>query len=157
VTVENKEIFGTVRNVRSPSSNPGRDMFALPFSEHTNSSAYPNKYRKVLNFLSFLLSYSDIFLPTHCMCRGYCCTWSHSVTHTITPHTHTHTHTIGRDVGSANGSDLYLTTQNTHNRQTPISSAGFEPPNPSKRWAADPFFRPCSPRDRQTFTFRITS
>ena len=31
-------------------------------------------------------------LPTHRRCRGYCCIWSHSMTHTHT-HTHTHPHT----------------------------------------------------------------
>jgi len=85
-------------------------------------------------FLSFFLSSSDLFLPTHCRCRGYCCTWSHSMTHTFT-HTHTHTHTHGRthlDEVSVRRTDLYLTTHNTHKRQThPCPPAGFEPAIPA--------------------------
>jgi len=30
------------------------------------------------------------------------------------------------------GRDLYLTTHNTHKRQTPIPSAGFEPTTPAR-------------------------
>jgi len=42
-----------------------------------------------------------------------------------------HTYTIGRtplDEWSARRTDLYLTTHNTHNRQTNMPPAGFEPP-----------------------------
>ena len=44
-------------------------------------------------------------------------------------HTQQHT-TVGRtplDEGSGRRRDLYLTTHNTHNRQTSMSSVGFEP------------------------------
>jgi len=50
--------------------------------------------------------------------------WSHSVTHT----------TLGKtplDEWSARRRDLYLTTHNTHNRQTSMSPAGFEPTIPA--------------------------
>jgi len=49
--------------------------------------------------------------------------------------------TLGRtplDKWSASHRDLYLTTHNTHNRQTSIPQAEFEPATPSKRAPADP-------------------
>jgi hypothetical protein len=49
-------------------------------------------------------------------------------------HTHTHTHTQGRiplDEGSARRGELYLTTTNTHKRQTSMPPAGFEPTIPA--------------------------
>jgi len=57
-------------------------------------------------------------------------------------HTHTHTHTLSRtplDKGSVRSRDLYLTTHNTHNRQTdrqPYPS-GISYRNPSKRVGSD--------------------
>jgi hypothetical protein len=45
-----------------------------------------------------------------------------------------HTHILGRtslDGGSARLRDLYLTTHNTHKRQTSIPPAGFEPTIPA--------------------------
>ena len=59
-------------------------------------------------FLSFLFW---LLLPTHCMCRGL-------LLHLITLND---INTLGRtpvDGGSALRRDLYLTTQNTHKRQT---------------------------------------
>ena len=48
---------------------------------------------------------------------------------------HTQGHnTVGRtslDEGSARRRDLYLTTHNTHNRQTSMPPAGFEPAIPA--------------------------
>ena len=38
------------------------------------------------------------------------------------------------DNGSARRRDLYLTTHNTHNRQTSMPPAGFEPAFPSSEW-----------------------
>jgi len=52
--------------------------------------------------------------------------------------THTHTHGLGRnplDEGSACRRDLYLTTHNTHNRQTSMSPAGFELTFPAIEWS----------------------
>jgi hypothetical protein len=49
---------------------------------------------------------------------------------------HTQTHTLGRtplDEWSAHRRDLYLTTHNTHKRQTSMPSAGFEPIPASER------------------------
>ena len=40
---------------------------------------------------------------------------------------HTTTHHTPLDDGSARRRDLYLTTHNTHNRQTSMPPAGFEP------------------------------
>jgi hypothetical protein len=49
----------------------------------------------------------------------------------------THRHnTFGRtplDEGSARSRDLYLTTHNTHNRQTSMSPVGFEPAIPASK------------------------
>jgi hypothetical protein len=48
-------------------------------------------------------------------------------------HSETHTHTLGKiplDELSARHRDLYLTTHNTHMRQTFITPAGFEPSIP---------------------------
>jgi hypothetical protein len=49
----------------------------------------------------------------------------------VIPFDHTERHTtVGRtplDEGSALRRDLYLTTHNTHNRQTSIPPVGFEP------------------------------
>jgi hypothetical protein len=61
---------------------------------------------------------------------------------TITHFRHT---TLGRtplDEWLARRRDLYLTTHNTHNRQTSMPPAGFEPVIPAKRAAADPRLRP---------------
>ena len=45
--------------------------------------------------------------------------------------------TVGRtplDEGSARRRDLYLTTHNTHNRQTSLPQVGFEPTIPGSQW-----------------------
>ena len=71
--------------------------------------------------LSFLVQ--PLFYPTMVRCRGV----------TAFDHTQGHT-TIGRnplDEGSARRRDLYLTTPNTHNRQTCMPPAGFEPAIPA--------------------------
>jgi hypothetical protein len=56
---------------------------------------------------------------------------------TLHDHTHLRHTTLGRtplDEGSARRRDLYLTTHNTHNRQTSMPPVGFEPAIPvSKR------------------------
>jgi hypothetical protein len=83
-------------------------------------------------FPSFFLSYSDLFLPYHYKCRGL-------LLHLIklndtNTYTHTHTNTCGRiplDEGSAYHRDLYLTTHNTYQGQTPMPPVGFEPAIPA--------------------------
>jgi hypothetical protein len=45
------------------------------------------------------------------------------------------------DEWSARRTDLRLTTHNTHDRETTMPPAGFEPRNPSKRTAAEPCLR----------------
>ena len=60
-------------------------------------------------------------------------------------HTHTHTHTHDRtalEQGSASSRDLYLTTHNTHKRQTSMPAAGFESANLARERAAGPHLRP---------------
>ena len=59
--------------------------------------------------------------------------------------------TIGRtplDEGSARHRVPYLTAHNTHNRQTSMPQAGFEPTIPGEQRAADPRLRPRGHRDR---------
>jgi hypothetical protein len=62
-------------------------------------------------------------LRTQCGCRGFCYTWSHSVTHRLnrTP----------LDEGSAPRRDLYLTTHDNYERQISMPTAGFEPAIPA--------------------------
>ena len=82
-------------------------------------------YSEMLNpahivFLSFFLSYSYFFLPTHCRCSWL---WLHL-----------NTHTLGRtplDEWSARRRDLYLTTHSTHKRQPSMPLEGFEPAIPA--------------------------
>ena len=60
--------------------------------------------------------------------------------------------TIGRtplEEWPARRRDLYLTAHNTHNRQTSIPPAGFEPHNPRNQASADPRLRPRGHWDRQ--------
>jgi len=71
------------------------------------------------HFLSFFLSFSDLFLPTHCRYRAL-------LLHLIILDD---THTLGRASlyeWLARRGDLYLTTHNTHNRRTYMPLAGFE-------------------------------
>jgi len=59
--------------------------------------------------------------------------------------THTHTHTVGMTLlgqWSAWRTDLYLTSNITHNRQISMPPDGIRTQNPSKRAAADPHLRP---------------
>jgi hypothetical protein len=72
-----------------------------------------------------------VFLPTYFMCRGYCCTWPHSVGIPWM-----------RDQSVA---ETYLTTQNIRKRQ-PFQD-GIRTRNPSKRTAAN-----VRPRGRQVYS-----
>ena len=57
--------------------------------------------------------------------NGYCCTWSHSMTHT-------HIETFGSTlVDKTRCRDLHVVTHNTHNRQTFMLPTGFEPTFPA--------------------------
>jgi hypothetical protein len=78
--------------------------------------------------LSFLLILTSFYLTTESV-DGYCCSWSHSVTHTV-----------GRtplEEGSVRRRDLYLTTHNTHKIQTSIPPGGIRTHNLSRRAAED--------------------
>jgi len=83
-------------------------------------------------FLSF--SYVLPLLSTHYRCKGL-------LLHLITlidthTHTHSHTHLLGRtplDEWLARRRDLYLTGHNTHEWQTSMPSAGFEPEIPASQ------------------------
>jgi len=60
--------------------------------------------------------------------------------------------TVGRtllDECSAHGRDLYLTTHNTHNRQTSMPTGGIRTHNLSRRAPADLRLRPHGHCDRQ--------
>jgi hypothetical protein len=56
------------------------------------------------------------------------------------------------DDWSAQCRDLYLTTHNTHKRQTSMPPSRIRTSNPSKRAAADPRVRPRGHRDRRIYT-----
>ena len=51
--------------------------------------------------------------------------------------------------------DLYLTTHNTHNRQTSMPPSGFEPIIPAKREVSGPCLRPCIHWDRQNVPYIV--
>jgi len=80
-----------------------------------------------LQIISFCLSFlSDLFLPASGSYRRL-------LLRLITLNDK---HTIGRtppDEGSARRIYLYLTTHNTHKRQTSMSPAGFEPAIPASK------------------------
>jgi len=81
-------------------------------------------YAVYYDIFSRLISESDLCLPNHCRSRG-------SLLHLITI---TYTHILSRtslDERSALRRDLYLTTNNTHNRQRSMPPEGFEPANPA--------------------------
>jgi hypothetical protein len=68
---------------------------------------------------------------------------------------HTHTLSLALSLGrtpfdqwSARSRDLYLTTHNTHIRQTCMPPGGIRTHSPSKREAWDPLFRPHSHRNQ---------
>jgi len=70
--------------------------------------------------------------------------------------THARAPTLDRtslDEGSALRRDLYLTTHNTHNRQTSMPPGEIRTRNPSKRGAADLRFRPPGHRGRRIYNF----
>ena len=89
----------------------------------------------VLSFyLSFFFLSLDLFLPTRYRCRGYFCTWSQSMTHTL---------------GSLPWTWYRFVAENSIWRHTtlardryPCSPGGIRTHNPSKRAAADPLLRP---------------
>jgi hypothetical protein len=68
-------------------------------------------------------TYFFLTLPSTVCVEGHCCTWTHSMTHTLsrTP----------LDEWSARRRDLYPATHNTHKRQTSMPPAGFEPEIPA--------------------------
>jgi hypothetical protein len=68
-------------------------------------------------FFFFLSFYFNLFLHNHCGCRGV-------LLHLIK---HNDTKTILLNKESAHRRDLYLTTYNTHTRQTSMPPAEFEP------------------------------
>jgi len=84
-------------------------------------------------FLSFFLSYAGLLLPTHYSCGGLLFPSSPS----DTPHSVGLPCTRDRPVAEPS---LYLTTHNTHKRETSMPPAGFEP--------ADPLLRLRCHRDR---------
>jgi hypothetical protein len=78
----------------------------FPFiqSDSISSNAWQSFF---LSFFLILTSYYILIVDV----EVYCCTWSHSMTHTPT--------TLGRaplDEGSSQRRDLYLTKHNTHDR-----------------------------------------
>ena len=71
---------------------------------------------------------------------------------------HTWHTTVGRtplDEWSAPRRDIYLTTPNTHNRQTAMSPGGIRTHNPSKRAAAELRLRPRGRWDRRDVSVAV--
>jgi hypothetical protein len=58
---------------------------------------------------SLCFACSELFLPSYCRGRDYCCTWSHSMTRTKVGRTPLHE-------GSARRRGLYLTKHNTYKK-----------------------------------------
>jgi hypothetical protein len=85
------------------------------------------RYNYIWPLLPFLPSYSELFYLLIVSAEGYCCTLSHSMTHT-------HTHTLSRiplDKELALCSYLCLAAHNIHKSQTFMYAAGFKPATPS--------------------------
>ena len=111
-------------------------LFFLPFFLPFFFSFFLSSF--LSSFLSFFLSFLPSFflfflvwplLPTHCRCKLYCCTWSHSrsqaSTHGRTP----------MDEKSDHRRDLYLAMHNIHQRQTSVPNGRIRTRNPRKRAA----------------------
>jgi len=77
-----------------------------------------------INISFFLFSQSDVFYLPTVSAEGYCCSWSHSVTHT-----HTHTHTLGKNPLDGDRSVVEAITQFavvthlTHSTRQPAACA----------------------------------
>jgi hypothetical protein len=81
----------------------------------------------------FFIPSSDLFYLLIVGLECYCCTWSQSATHTL-----------GRpslEEWSARHPDLYLTTHNTHKKQTSMPGRDSNPKS-QQRATADPHLRP---------------
>ena len=92
---------------------------------------------------NFFISYSDLFIPTYCRCRGLSCTWLcsriHTRAHSMTP--------LGE--GSARRREFYPgKTQEPHEKNIHAPS-GIRSRNPRKLTAADPRLRTRSHQDRR--------
>ena len=89
--------------------------------------------------------------PTHRRCRGFCCTWSHSMTHT---HTHTRCASSRRMVSP---SQRPLPDNTQHSQQTDIHvPGGIRTRNPSKRAAVNLRLRPREHQCRQNVITKLT-
>ena len=101
--------------------------FYCEWNQGSKACIPPTGYAHIsVILLSIFLSYSGLFLPTHCRCRGL-------VLHLNTLNV-THTHTLSGtpwDEGSECRSDLNLTINNSHKAQTPLPPAGLEPTIPA--------------------------
>ena len=86
-------------------------------------------------FLSFFLFSTDLCLPTHCRCIGYCYPWSQSMTYT-----HNRYGSSGKGISPLQR-PLPDKTQQSLDRDN-HSHVGIRTRNPSKRAAADPRLRP---------------
>jgi hypothetical protein len=83
----------------------------------------------VIAFLSFFLSYSDIFYRLTVGVVGNSLSLSLSLS---LSHTHTHC-TTPLDERAARRRDRYLTTQNIHHKQASMPPAGLEPAIPASQ------------------------
>jgi len=97
------------KNSLPSSRNP---LFVSILSQIQSVPSQKNERKKTISHLFSTINFYfcltlDFWLPTHSRCRGYCCLWSHSMTHT-------HTHTSPVNEKSARRRYLYLTTHGTH-------------------------------------------
>jgi len=113
---------------KSSLSRSRNRLFFSILSQVQSLPSQPNESKKTISHLFRTTNFYfcltlDLWLPTHSRCRGYCCLWSHSMTHT---HTHTHTHRSPVDKNSARRRHLYLTTYGTRHRHISVPPAGFQ-------------------------------
>ena len=99
--------------------------------------------KKQISSAEFLLSKSELCLPTHCRCRRL-------LLHLFTlSDTHTHTHSVVLLCTSDRPVAETYTSQ--HSQETDIHTpGGIRTHNPSKRAAADQLLRPHGRRARQS-------
>ena len=96
-------------------------VFPQPFHDNAAILFYIILKQLVTNHTTFQICFFfslGLCLPTRCRCADYCCSRSHSVTHTLRG--------TSRDEWSTRCRDLNLTTHNTNKREASM------PPQDSK-------------------------
>jgi len=99
--------------------------------------SYSNSFSLILSssYLQFFHSYSDVFLPIHSGCRVFIVASNHT-------QWHTNTHSVG-PLRTSDQPDAETSTWQDKTIKTDIHDpGGIRNPNPSKREAEDPRFKP---------------